>query len=204
MRTGDIKLTEEFPFEVIMETALNMVIFDKFKSYLAKKGEKKVSLESIMVKADATLHRYTCTCAHDDFNEFWDEEKEKLSSLEQDMVLYYLLIHSTQDVNAAILMDFRDDIIKLLKGKVDPMVNYIIKNLIVSIPDDTMIEMVHVWVLSRKEAFKNDKILRNYVYHEDYFALFSGDEHKRYEIVKGLYNDETPTKPTANKNRRSL
>ncbi len=61
MKQGNLKLVEESLFEVIMEPALNIVIFDKFKSYLAKKGEIKVSLESIMVKADDALQRYIGT-----------------------------------------------------------------------------------------------------------------------------------------------
>ncbi len=204
MKLGNLKLVEEFPFEVIMEPALNIVIFDKFKSYLAKKGEKKVSLESIMVKADSALQRYIGTILYDHFYDFWDDEKKKLSPLEQEMVIYYILIHSTQDVDAARLMDNRDDIIKLLNGKVDPMVNSIIKNLIVYIPDDTRVELVHLWILSRKKIFKNDKVLCNYIYHEDYFVLFSGEEHKRYESLKSLSSDRTPAQSTANKNRRSL
>ena len=195
---------EESLFEVIMEPALNIVIFDKFKSYLAKKGEIKVSLESIMVKADDALQRYIGTVIYDHFYDFWDDIKEKLSPLEQEMAIYYILIHSTQDVDAAKLMRDRDDIIKLLNGKVDPMVNSIIKNLIVYIPDDTRVELVHLWILSRKKVFENDKVLCNYIYHEDYFVLFSEEEHEQYENLKTLSSDRTPAQSTANKNRRSL
>jgi hypothetical protein len=195
---------EESLFEVIMEPALNIVIFDKFKSYLAKKGEIKVSLESIMVKADDALQRYIGTVIYDHFYDFWDDIKEKLSPLEQEMAIYYILIHSTQDVDAAKLMRDRDDIIKLLNGKVDPMVNSIIKNLVVYIPDDTRVELVHLWILSRKKVFENDKVLCNYIYHEDYFVLFSEEEHEQYENLKTLSSDRTPAQSTANKNRRSL
>jgi hypothetical protein len=195
---------EESLFEVIMEPALNIVIFDKFKSYLAKKGEIKVSLESIMVKADDALQRYIGTVIYDHFYDFWDDIKEKLSPLEQEMAIYYILIHSTQDVDVAKLMRDRDDIIKLLNGKVDPMVNSIIKNLVVYIPDDTRVELVHLWILSRKKVFENDKVLCNYIYHEDYFVLFSEEEHEQYENLKTLSSDRTPAQSTANKNRRSL
>jgi len=201
MKLGNLKLVEEFPFKVIMEPALNMVIFDKFKSYLAKKGEKKVSLESIMVKADDTLQRYIGTVVYDHFYDFWEDEKDKMSPLEQEMALYYILIHSTQDVDATRLMNDRDYIIKLLNGKVDPMVNSIIKNLIVYIPDDTRVELVHLWILSRKKVFENDKVLCNYIYHEDYFVLFSEEEHEQYENLKSLSSDGAPAHSTANKNR---
>jgi len=102
------------------------------------------------------------------------------------------------------LMRDRDDIIKLLNGKVDPMVNSIIKNLVVYIPDDTRVELVHLWILSRKKVFENDKVLCNYIYHEDYFVLFSEEEHEQYENLKTLSSDRAPARSTANKNRRSL
>jgi len=204
MKRIGLNPNEESLFKVIMEPALNIVIFDKFKSYLAKKGEIKVSLESIMVKADDALQRYIGTVIYDHFYDFWDDIKEKLSPLEQEMAIYYILIHSTQDVDAAKLMRDRDDIIKLLNGKVDPMVNSIIKNLVVYIPDDTRVELVHLWILSRKKVFENDKVLCNYIYHEDYFVLFSEEEHEQYENLKTLSSDRTPAQSTANKNRRSL
>ena len=204
MKRIGLNPNEESLFKVIMEPALNIVIFDKFKSYLAKKGEIKVSLESIMVKADDALQRYIGTVIYDHFYDFWDDIKEKLSPLEQEMAIYYILIHSTQDVDATKLMRDRDDIIKLLNGKVDPMVNSIIKNLVVYIPDDTRVELVHLWILSRKKVFENDKVLCNYIYHEDYFVLFSEEEHEQYENLKTLSSDRTPAQSTANKNRRSL
>jgi len=155
---------KENPFMDIIKCPLNIALLKRFRIYMEGKGE--INVRNTMIKADRILNEYIASDSVDDFGVFWETKQDNLSPLEQDLVLYFLLVHSSQNLCAMTLIGYRDKIIELL-GEVDPLFTEVITKQIVHIPEaySSALDILTIWKTLRYEAFAEDELLRDYAHH---------------------------------------
>jgi len=152
-----------------------------------------LSAIKIVVTADEMLHAYVSNYDLYNFDLFWNEKiKDHYSREEQCVMLHYILIHATQNIEMRVLMGCYNHIKNYLKNKeMHPAFIQMITNHIVRIPSHIGYAEFKAWIQSRSAIFKKSNLLKACVYHKK-FLRFLRSRLVRKDIKASVERVSTP------------
>jgi hypothetical protein len=152
----------------------------------------------MVVIADKMLHTYLSDYNLYEFDSFWKEKIEKhYSEGEQCVILHYILIHATQNIEMRRLMNCYNHIKNYLKNKeIHPAFMLMITKHVVRIPQNVGVAQLKAW-LELREMVLSEVSLNKYILDETFLFVIGDEEVK--EHLRSRYLGKMKSEPVTEK-----